>query len=215
MQISKTIVINCAGMGARLGFGHTKALLEIGGKPLILHHLDQVSEFEDVRIVVGFDAPELIKTVLKYRKNVVFVFNHEYKSTGTLGSLVLGAQHAREYIVSIDGDLLVKTNDMKKFLSFNDEVVGYCTTYSDDPVCVDISKENQNYFATRFTRERGKYEWTGLVQIKKSALKKGKEHVYHTLEDKLPIRALKIDCREIDTPRDLIDAMRWARKKIK
>lgn len=215
MQISKTIVINAAGMGSRLSFGHTKALLEVGGQPLIYHHLDAVKAFEDVRIVVGFDSQELIKTVIKRRKNVIFSFNHEYKTTGTLGSLFRGSRFANELVISLDGDLLIKPSDLKRFLAINEEVIGYIPTNTDNPVCVDILKNKNGEFATKFHRQLSTFEWTGLVQIKKDMISSKFEHVYHTLESYLPIRAMQIDCREIDTPQDLVEAMKWAREIFK
>ena len=215
MQISKTIVINCAGMGERLGFGHTKALLEVGGKPLIIHHLEQVKDFEDVRIVVGFDAQELISTVLKYRRNVVFVFNHNYLTTGTLASLSLAVKHAKDQIASIDGDLLVNPKDLRRFLYSPEDQIGFCEPYTDHPVYVNILRRGNKQYVTSFSRKSGRFEWTGLVQIKREAINPGNLHVYHTLEDKLPLLATKIDCREIDTPDDLVSAMKWARKIFK
>lgn len=215
MQIAKTIVINAAGMGTRLSFGHTKALLEIGGKPIIYHHLDAVKDYEDVRVVVGYDYQTLIETVLKHRRNVTFVFNHEYKSTGTLGSLYRGSKLANELVVSLDGDLLIKPSDLKKFLKSNEETIGYISTNSDNPVCVDIIKRKSGIFASKFHRQLSEYEWTGIVQVKRDKISDQFEHVYHTLESHLPIRAVKIDCREIDTPQDLVAAMKWAREVFK
>jgi len=211
MSLSKTIIINAAGMGSRLGFGHTKALLEVGGKPLIYHQLDAVKNYDDVRVVVGFDHQELIKTILRKRKNITFVFNHEYKSTGTLGSLYRGSRFANDLVISLDGDLLIKPSDLKKLLASNEEIIGYGPTNSDNPVCVDILMKKKLAFATKFHRQRTLFEWTGLVQVKKDKITKNFEHVYQTLETCLPIRAMEIECREIDSPKDLVEAMRWAR----
>ena len=44
MKNNITIVISCAGKGTRLGIGTTKALVDIEGKPLILHQLEQLGE---------------------------------------------------------------------------------------------------------------------------------------------------------------------------
>ena len=41
-DISRTVIISCAGMGNRLGLGSTKALVEVEGKPLILRHLEML-----------------------------------------------------------------------------------------------------------------------------------------------------------------------------
>lgn len=211
MQLSKTIIINCAGMGTRLGFGHTKALLEIGGKPLIYHHLDAVANFEDVRVVVGYDSQELIKVCLKKRKKLIFVFNHEYATTGTLASLSKGAMFGKEMILSLDGDLLVNPSHLKKFLATDTEAIGYTTAYSDEPVYMATNNNNGKLYATRLSRIKSEYEWTGITQIRRQNLRAGTAHMYPMLNKNMPMLALKTEAREIDTPRDLISAMSWAR----
>ena len=49
MQVSRTVIISCAGMGNRLGLGTTKALVEVEGKPLIMHHLEKLKDESDIR----------------------------------------------------------------------------------------------------------------------------------------------------------------------
>ena len=56
MQVSRTVIISCAGMGNRLGLGTTKALVEVEGKPLIMHHLEKLKDERDIRVVVGYQA---------------------------------------------------------------------------------------------------------------------------------------------------------------
>ena len=55
-----TVIICCAGMGTRLGIGTTKALVDIAGEPLIIRELKLLREFDDIRVVVGFDAERVI-----------------------------------------------------------------------------------------------------------------------------------------------------------
>ena len=63
MSVSKTIVISCAGMGTRLGIGTTKALIDIEGKPLILRQLELLKDFDDIRIVVGYQMEKVMKII--------------------------------------------------------------------------------------------------------------------------------------------------------
>lgn len=216
MSVSKTIVISCAGVGSRLGFGHTKALLKIAGKPLIIHHLERLQRFDDVRIVVGFNAEDLINTVLSYRKDVIFVFNHNYLITSTLQSLKLGVAFAREYIVSLDGDLLVAPADLDAFLKEDEEIMGYISAYSDEPVYTTIEKRagGQDY-VTSFNRKSGRWEWTGLIQIKKTKIADQGKYVYNAIKNHLPFRAKYVNCREIDTPNDYKKALAWAENIFK
>lgn len=210
MQLSKTIVISAAGTASRLGFGHTKTLLKIAGKPIIIHHLEQLDDFDDIRIVVGYDAKNVIDTVLSYRRDVTFVFNHRYLSTNTLHSLYLGSRFARKYVVSLDGDLLVRPTDLKAFLKLKNEAMGIIKAYSDDPVYVKTTKRKGKLIVTNFTRKSGEYEWSGLLQIKSDKIINTGTYVYHIVQNTLPFEARFVDCREIDTPDDYQRAVEWS-----
>lgn len=211
MHIPKTIVISCAGMGNRLGFGKPKALLEIAGKPIIYHHLDQLNNFDDVRIVVGYDYRRIVDVVRAYRRDVVFVLNHNFRTTNTLASLCLGANFGNDLIVSIDGDLLVRPRDLSCFLASNTEVLGYTEAYSDEPVYCGVEQTPDGPIISSFTRNQGIYEWTGLALVNRSRLISNTGHVYQCLENDLPLPGMLIDCREIDTPQDLERAREWSR----
>lgn len=214
MSLSKTVVINCAGVGSRLGLGITKALIEIEGKPLIEWQLEMLEEVDDVRVVVGYQADQVINQVLKIRKNVTFVFNHDYLTTGTAASLSLGARYAKGLVISLDGDLLIHPYDFRSFLDSNEEMIGYCVPTTEDPVLVDIIKDGSKEMVTNFSRDSGEYEWSGLVQIDANNLKSGTGHVYQVLEPFLPIKATPIRCQEIDTPSDYDAAIMWVRSNF-
>ena len=116
MQTIKSVIISCAGIGSRLGLATTKALINIKGKSLIRWQLELMKDIEDVRIVVGFQAYDVIKEVKKYRKDIIFVYNHRYFETKTGASFYLGAKDGNEYAIEYDGDLLVHPEDMKMLL---------------------------------------------------------------------------------------------------
>ncbi len=215
MQLPKTIIISAAGAGSRLSFAHTKALLKIAGKPIIIHHLEALDDFDDIRIIVGYDAENVIKTVLNYRRDVTFVFNHRYQTTNTLHSLYLGTRFAQKYIVSLDGDLLVNPKDLRSFLKEDGEVMGLIPTYSDEPVCTKIVNKGKDIMITGFTRKRLEYEWTGLLQIKSERIIDTGTYVYHCVENALPFKAAFVDCREVDTPDDYQRAVEWGLKVFK
>ncbi|MCZ1264082.1 NTP transferase domain-containing protein [Paenibacillus marchantiae] len=211
MSISKTVVINCAGVGSRLGLGITKALIELEGKPLISWQLEMLKNIEDVRVVVGFQADQVIEHVLTVRKDVTFVFNHDYLTTGTGASLSLGAKHAKGLVISLDGDLLVHPEDFQLFLESRNECIGYCDINTEDPVLVNIIQDKSEEFITSFSRTKGNYEWSGLVQIDAAKLESGKGHVYQIIEKFNPMKAVSIRCQEIDTPQDYDAALKWVR----
>ena len=206
--MKKSIIISCAGMGTRLGIGTTKALIDINGKPLIIHQLENLPKDLDVRIVVGYQAERVMEVVKEYRKDVTFVFNHEYKTTGTGASFSKGLVGANEVVIALDGDLLVHPNDLHAFLALDYDCIGGCDPTTDNPVLMTID-ENEN--VVEFSRERGSLEWTGLVQIKQEKLTPGTGHVYQMLEPVLPIRVMKIRTKEVDTPNDYENALAWVR----
>lgn len=211
MAISKTVIISCAGMGNRLGLGTTKALVEVCGKPLIIRHLEQLDAVSDVRIVVGYQAEKVIEVVNCYRKDILYVFNHNFKHTGTGASLSLGAQFANDYILSLDGDLLIHPDDMKKILSADDEFVSGGNIETDDPWMLKTEFINGTEFVTGFSHEQGKYEWNGISQLKSERAKLCEGHVYQMIEPSLPLPFLNLRTKEIDTINDYERAVSWVR----
>lgn len=205
MKKNQTIIISCAGMGTRLGIGTTKALVDIDGKPLIIRQLEMLEDYEDIRIIVGYQADKIIEVVKEYRKDVMFAFNNDYMTTGTGASLSKGLLNAREYVVALDGDLLVKPSDLEMILNFNGECIGGCITTTDNPVLMSTNGDK----VVSFSREKGEYEWTGLAKIKTNRLVPGEGHVYQMIEPLLPIELKIINTKEIDTMNDYEKALKW------
>ncbi len=205
MLENKTVVIPCAGMGKRLGMNIPKALLEINGKTLIRRNLELLKDVKDVRIVVGYKAEEVIKEVLSYRKDVVFVFNRDYENTGTGASVSLAAKYANEYVITIDGDLLVHPNDIQKILEYKTEFAAGTDAGTDNPVLMSIKKNK----VVDFSRDYGQYEWTGVCQFKSKTTDPVTGHTYTILLPKMPLDWIYIRTKEIDTPNDFIHAERW------
>ena len=209
--MNKTIVISCAGMGTRLGIGMTKALVDVDGKPLIIRQLEQLKDYDDIRVVVGYQSEKVIEVVKEYRNDIMFCFNYDYKTTGTAASFSKGLVGAREWIVAFDGDLLVNPEDLKAFLNQDEECIGGCEPTTDNPVLMDINGNN----VISFSREHGSLEWTGLALMKSERLTPGNGHVYQMFENLLPIKVMKIRTKEIDTVNDYENAIRWIKNGYK
>ena len=215
MQVSRTVIISCAGMGNRLGLGTTKALVEVEGKPLIMHHLEKLKDESDIRVVVGYQAEKVINVVRKYRKDVVFVFNHNYRETGTGASVALASQYANEYILSLDGDLIIHPDDMKKILECDHEFVSGGIPDTDEPWMLQTYKDDGKEFVSAFSKNICNYEWNGITQMKSAKIKNGQGHVFQLIEPYLPIPFLELRTREIDTVNDYERAVEWVRNNFR
>jgi len=204
MSPSKSVIISCAGIGSRLGLGQTKALINICGKSIIAWQLEMFKEVEDLRIVIGYQASDVVEEVLRYRKDVVFVYNHRYFETKTGASFFLGAQHANDYVIEWDGDLLVHPDDVKIILSIEGEFICYADKSSEEAVFV---RTNDNGDVLSFSRENGDYEWTGPACICKNKLSYSSGNVFNQLEPYLPMKGLKIRAYDIDTYQDYLNVL--------
>lgn len=211
MLFSRTVIISCAGMGNRLGLQTTKALLEIDGKPLIIRHLEMLKNETDIRVVVGYQAEEVMRTVNQYRRDIMFVFNHNYKTTGTGCSVALASKYANEYILSLDGDLIVHPDDMKKILSCKHEFVSGNKPDTEDPWMLQTYCEDNTEWVSNFSKNIGNYEWNGITQMKSCKMQNGTGHVFQLIEPYLPVRFLEARTREIDTINDYERAIQWVR----
>ncbi len=211
MAVSRTVVISCAGMGNRLGLGTTKALVEVDGKPLIIRHLEMLKDEKDIRIVVGYQAEKVIEVVRRCRDDILFVFNHHYKETGTGASVALAANYAEEFVLSLDGDLLIHPKDMEKILSCENEFVGGGIPDTDDPWMLQTYDEEGKRFVSTFSKNSGDYEWNGITQVRSKKILQGTGHVFQLLEPYLPLPFLMLRTREIDTVNDYERAVAWVK----
>lgn len=215
MSFSRTVIISCAGMGNRLGLGTTKALVEVDGKPLIIRHLEYLKNESDIRIVIGYQAEKVIEVVNQYRKDILFVFNHDFKNTGTGASVALASKYANEYVLSLDGDMLIHPDDMKKILTCEHEFVGGNTIESDDPWMLQTFEQDGKEMVSAFSHCMGNYEWNGITQMVSNKMIKGIGHVFQIIEPFLPIEFMELRTREIDTINDYERAVQWVKHGFK
>lgn len=204
-----TVIICAAGMGTRLGIGTTKALVSVENKPLIIRLLEQLDDYDDVRIAVGFQAEKLIEKVNAYRKDVLFAFNYEYETTGPAASVSKALLQTRENVLLIDGDLLVCPEDFKKFLAFDDECVCVTENSSCEPIWVDIKNDK----ATGFLKTKTAYEWAGIAKMKSCKLSECNSFVYEMIKPLLPMKKFEIRVKDIDTAEDYEKAEKWLKNK--
>ena len=208
--MNKTVIISCAGMGTRLGLDTPKCLVEVEGKSLIEMMLNQLQDVEDVRVVVGYKKEEVIKRIKEINPKVKIYVNENYMNTGTAGSFwsaVDGTE--KDYVMAIDGDLIINPVDMAHLLESNEEFVCGEQKNTEDPVLVTLNYNNE---VIKFSRESGEYEWAGVAQVKKENLIYGAKHIYQIIEPLLPLAFKLIRAKEIDTPSDLESAKSWVKE---
>lgn len=206
-----TIIICCAGMGTRLGIGSTKALININGKPLIIRILELLKDYSDIRIVVGYQAEKVINVVTKYRKDIMFVFNYDFAITGIAQSFNKAIPYAREYVVEIDGDLLVNPDDFQKFIDYQGECLGINKINSHNPILINTHRGK----VIQIANDCGEYEWTGLLKMKTKNLIHNGNYLYEVLRPVLPIQSIIVRARDIDTADDYENAIDWFLKGMK
>lgn len=105
--MKKTVVIAAAGKGSRLGAGLPKCLIEVNGHAVFEYQMKALQWTDEIRMVVGYRAEEVIRRVSAVNDKVVFVWNEDYAKTTTLQSNFLGAEGIREKALFIDGDMLL------------------------------------------------------------------------------------------------------------
>lgn len=200
-----TVVICCAGMGTRLGIRTTKALVDICGVPLIIRQLKLLKDYDDIRIVVGYQADRLIEAVNTYRKDIVYAFNYQYETTGVADSMRKGLLGARDYVIILDGDTLENPDDFQKFLDCERECVVLSEITSAEPVKAIVEGRN----LLQLSKNVGTLQWPGMAKIKRERLTSPSPHVYHVLNEIMPLEYMTIRTREIDTPEDYEQAIEW------
>ena len=200
-----TIIICCAGMGTRLGIGTTKALVNVFGKPLIMHQLELMQDVDDVRIVVGYQAERVIECVNNIRRDVMYAFNYDFQTTGEAESLSKALIGLKKYCVIIDGDLLINKEDFLELINYHGECIGVCSVNSDEPIYVKMNDD----IAVEMNESAGDLEYCCIAKVLSSKLKPWKGSVYSLLNEVLPIKALNIRTRDIDTPEDYERMIEW------
>jgi molybdopterin-guanine dinucleotide biosynthesis protein A len=108
------VIILAGGFSTR--FGQNKALLQLGGKPLILHVLDRVSSVVDERIIV-VNTEEQKNQLQKVVKNKAEILLDEYKTQTPLAGAYTGFKHAKsEYALLLSCDTPFVNTDVARLL---------------------------------------------------------------------------------------------------
>lgn len=211
MQTIKHAIISAAGIGSRLGSNIPKCLVTVAGRKIIDYQLENLTDIEDVRVVVGFQEEKVIEHVRKVRGDALFVRNPLYSTTSKLQSIYLGAKYLNEPFLTLDGDVILEKESFREYLNLcqtEAPVIAVTPSGTDHAVFVQSHKnENGDLFIDGFQREpKTDLEWTGIAYLKPEHIKYENIYTYERLRNYVPLRASIIKCFEIDTQSDLVRA---------
>lgn len=125
-------IILAAGFGSRLApvtGGKSKALVEIGGRPLILHQLEALADHGvgPVLVVVGHQADEVQKVI---GDRATILLNERFAETNSLHSLWLARDWVKGPFVLLNCDLFFDPRILDRLLEEPGNVLAYDSTSS-------------------------------------------------------------------------------------
>jgi choline kinase len=215
LRNSVSVVISAAGLGARFGMRVPKCVVQVAGKTILEHQIDAIPVDVGVVVVAGYRSDLVIDVVRRARPSAIIALNHEFASTGAAASIALGAVVADQWIISLDGDLLVRPCDMARMIEFDGPCIGIMPRQSQEPVCVTVDEERLHALDLSQAFETP-WEWPGLARISRAeAVTLGRGHVFEGLRGALPMPVLDVECFEIDYAADLAIAESWAKTHLR
>ncbi len=125
-------VILAGGVGSRLDKltdGQPKCLVDIGGRPLILHQLEALSDHGvgPVLIVVGYNHQAIREVV---GRRVEYLVNERFRETNSLYSLWLAREWVKGPFVLLNSDLFFEPEILARLLEEPGNVLVYDSTSS-------------------------------------------------------------------------------------
>jgi choline kinase len=119
-------VLMAAGKGSRLQpltNDRPKSLLEIDGKPLLIHQIEMLKEngVRDFIIVTGYRADQVEKAVAHF-SGIQLVHNPFYEHCNVLGSFYLTLPYLNDGFVYAHADTLFEMEILKRVLEGNGEI---------------------------------------------------------------------------------------------
>ena len=199
----KTVIIAAAGVGSRLGAGMPKCLVPVNGHAVFEYQLRALSWADEIRMVVGYKADEVINQVSAIVPNVVFIRNNEFATTNLRQSYYLGAQGLNEKALFLDGDTIISRTSSDLLLSACEEkndFIAITHVQTASPIYAGVQGGTVQWFSYN---KRAEYELANAAFLSPLKLEYENTLFYLQLEKHLPTKALMIDCLEVDTLEDL------------
>lgn len=205
-----SIVIPGAGLGSRMGLDKPKLLLKVGGLSLLERHFRMTSELGHVSVVAGFNSAAVVQESMAISPNILIVMNQNYARSGTAGSVKLACKYlpAGEVLV-LDGDVLFEERAVAEAIKTGASCLGVGPVRSREPVFAHLSSDGR--YVTELTQERvSDFEWSGLAILSRDEIATyGNQHMFSSINNALPKRAIRVEWHEIDYPEDYSLAENW------
>lgn len=211
MQSIENAVIAAAGLGSRLGLGHPKCMLELGGITLLTRMIRMLEpHVSRIHVVIGYREDMIIEHCARYHPKVVLVRNPEFRTTNTAQSLALGAHYMTGKCVFLDGDLVINPVSFGEFLhqaAHSEMLIGLCQPNTENAVFVDADDSADGLTVSGFTREsRTCYEWANVFVGPSTLMNSAENYVFEQLAKLLPLPGRILELAEIDTISDMHSA---------
>lgn len=205
-----SIVIPGAGLGSRMGLDKPKLLLEVGGLSLLERHYRMTSDIGHVAVVAGFNSAAVVQMSRAVCTGIIIVMNQNYAQTGTAGSVKLASKYlpAGDILV-LDGDVLFEKRAIAEAIKTGESCLGVGPVRSREPVFAHLSSDGR--YVTELTQERvSEFEWSGLAILSQDEITTyGDQHMFSSINNALPKRAIRVEWHEIDYPEDYSLAENW------
>ena len=103
------LILLAAGKSSRIyeDIGFNKCLIEVKGKSLIRHIIDNaiLSGINDISIVLGYKSKKIINHLSEY-KNLKFIYNNKYRSTDMVYSAYLALKNSKKDVLITYTDII-------------------------------------------------------------------------------------------------------------
>ncbi len=117
-------IILAGGKGSRMEDPLPKALVEAGGKAIILHQLEYlVNKVEDIILSLGYKSQEVADYVDQNFKSISIKYSIESEPLGTAGGLKLALQKTKSDLVLVLNCDDIADIDLKRLEKYNDNTV--------------------------------------------------------------------------------------------
>lgn len=168
------IVILAAGMGKRmlsLTANKHKCLLEINGKPIIRHQLDEIRKLgiKDILLVCGYRMDDLEKYL---GNSVAYRFNQFYETTNSVVSIWLARDLLDDDIVVINSDVIFEASILADLMKHPDDICVALSKKWDENkgYKVRLNGENVVEMAMGIAPDKVGGEYAGMIKISKTSL---------------------------------------------